>query len=249
MTKFKTAWVLTGDGINCEIETASACRKAGFETTILHLAELVVKPRTLEGCSLLVIPGGFSFGDELGSGRVLALKLRFQLGWNLSEFAAAGGLVLGICNGFQTLVALGVFGDGVALAPNLSGRFMNEWTRLAVDPSAWTISPFLAGIDALELPIRHGEGRLLFTDIETTPSSPAIRYDSNPNGSADSIAGLFDRSGRIFGLMPHPEGYQRASQHPGFFRDGGDPFAEGAGLALFRNAFESSRLISKENPI
>jgi phosphoribosylformylglycinamidine synthase len=127
MKETRTAWVITGDGINCETETARACRQAGFETSIFHLAELISNPRSLEGCSLLVLPGGFSFGDELGSGRVLALKLKYQLRWDLEAFVAEDGLVLGICNGFQTLVALGVFGEGVALAPNLCGRFINEW--------------------------------------------------------------------------------------------------------------------------
>lgn len=243
----KAAWVLTGDGINCEVETAEACRRVGFEATIFHLSELIAKPRSLDDCSLLVIPGGFSFGDELGSGRVLALKLRYQLGWDLPKFAENGGLVLGICNGFQTLVALGAFGAGVALAANVHGRFINEWTPLDVDLVATARSPFLKGIATIELPIRHGEGRLLFAEGAETKSLPALRYAVNPNGSADAIAGLFDSTGRIFGLMPHPEGFQRASQHPGYFRSGHGPLADGAGLRLFENAFLSSRSFPKEN--
>ncbi len=236
----KMAWVLTGDGINCEIETAEACRRVGFETTIFHLSELVTNPRPLSGCSLLVIPGGFSFGDELGSGRVLALKLKYQLGWDLPEFARLGGLVLGICNGFQALVALGVFGSGVALAPNLTGRFRNEWATLTVDPAA-AESPFLRGLSNLELPIRHGEGRLLFHPENRDPAHAAIRYDANPNGSTDGLAALLDSTGRILGMMPHPEGFQRASQHPGFFRLATDPFAPGSGLQIFSNAFSNAK--------
>jgi len=234
----RQAWILTGDGINCEIETAEACRRAGFLTTIFHLSELVARPRSLSECSLLVIPGGFSFGDELGSGRVLALRLKYQLGWDLPAFARDSGLVLGICNGFQTLVALGVFGPGVALAPNEEGRFRNEWVKLRVDPAS---SPFLTGIKTLELPIRHGEGRLLFQREGHRSSTPALRYDTNPNGSTDRLAGLVDTTGRIFGLMPHPEGFQRSSQNPAFFRDGGDPLASGDGLQIFMNAFKSAR--------
>jgi phosphoribosylformylglycinamidine synthase len=240
----KTAWVLTGDGINCEIETAEACRRAGFTTTIFHFSELIAAPRALETCSLLVIPGGFSFGDELGSGRVLALKLRHQLGWDLPKFAEAGGLVLGICNGFQALAALGAFGEGVALAANEDGRFRNEWARLEVDPVAFRDSPFLKGISVIELPIRHGEGRLLFSeasDGDRPARIPALRYSTNKNGSADRVAGLSDATGRILGLMPHPEGFQRVSQHPGYFRNPGDPFDPGAGLQLFENAFRSAR--------
>lgn len=234
----RTAWVLTGDGINCEVETAEACRRAGFATTILHLAELLAEPRALAGCSLLVLPGGFSFGDELGSGRVLALKIRHELKWDLDHFAREGGLVLGICNGFQALVALGTFGEGIALGANAGGRFINEWIRLEVEPSTPPDSPFLAGLTVVELPIRHGEGRLLFTNPSVRP---ALRYVTDPNGSTDRIAGLFDRTGRILGLMPHPEAFQRASQHPGFFRVGGDPLGDGAGLEIFRNAFRAAR--------
>ena len=245
--EMKTAWVLTGEGINCEVETAEACRRAGFKTTVFHLSECVTKPRSLDACSLLVLPGGFSFGDELGSGRVLALKLRHQLGWDLGKFAEAGGLVLGICNGFQALVALGAFGEGVALAPNEDGRFRNEWVRLEVTPGAIHDSPFLKGINAIELPIRHGEGRLLFSDPRPGEKHldrvPALYYSTNPNGSTDPIAGLFDSTLRVFGLMPHPEGFQRTSQHPGYHRDPGDPFGPGAGLDLFINAFRSARTL------
>lgn len=241
----KKAWILTGDGINCEIETAEACREAGFEAAIFHLSELIAKPRELAKCSLLVIPGGFSFGDELGSGRVLALKLKYQLGWDLPEFARMGGLVLGICNGFQVLVALGVFGPGVALAANEDGRFRNEWIRLEIDPVVRRDSPFLTGLDAIELPIRHGEGRLLFAEDAVGKFVPALRYLGNPNGSTDRIAGLSDPTGRIFGLMPHPEAFQRASQHPGYFQTaGGEPLGAGAGLELFQNAFRSAKEIS-----
>jgi phosphoribosylformylglycinamidine synthase subunit PurQ / glutaminase len=245
----KTAWILTGDGINCEVETAEACERAGFNPTIFHLSELIRSPRTLDACSLLVIPGGFSFGDELGSGRVLALKIKHQLGWDLAHFAEVGGLVLGICNGFQTLVALGLFGENIALAANEEGRFRNEWVRLESGPKSETQSLFLKGIDVLELPIRHGEGRLLFGENRKDKNHTALRYTKNPNGSTDNIAGLSDSTGRIFGLMPHPEAFQRLSQHPGFFRTGGDPLEAGAGLQIFKNAFDSARVIEQEKQI
>lgn len=236
----KRAWVLTGDGINCEEETAEACARAGFHTDIFHLSELLKNPRDLSECSLLVIPGGFSFGDELGSGRVLSLRIRHQLRWNLADFAEKGGLVLGICNGFQVLVALGVFGDGVALAANSEGRFRNEWVKLRVS-SAGAKSPFLEGIKDIELPIRHGEGRLMLSSEREKDLTPALEYESNPNGSWKATAGLLDSTGRIFGLMPHPEAFLRQSHHPGYFRKGGDPQAPGAGFKIFQNAFNAAR--------
>lgn len=242
MTLKKTAWVLTGDGINCEEETAEACRLAGFRTEIIHLSKLIRSPRNLTECSMLVIPGGFSFGDELGSGRVLALKLRYQIGWDLPAFAREGGLVLGICNGFQVLVTLGVFGEGLALAPNDKGRFLNRWVGLKGDPAATTASPFLEGVSKIELPIRHGEGRLLLSDPSRlgVGFQPALTYDENPNGSFGSIAGIVDGTGRIFGLMPHPEGFLRPSQHPGFFRD---PEISGEGFRIFENAYQGARTL------
>jgi phosphoribosylformylglycinamidine synthase len=264
MKVLKRAWVLTGDGINCEEETAAACRAAGFHTEIFHLSELVERAKNGEGAemldsiSLLAIPGGFSFGDELGSGRVLALKIRHQLGWDLTAFARAGGIVVGICNGFQTLVSLGVFGTGVALAHNRHGRFVNQWGTLEVEPGSETRSPLLDGIRTLDLPIRHGEGRLLFEgDDHGTLAFTALRYvGENPNGSFESIAGLFDETGRIFGLMPHPEAFVRKSQHPGYYRDRElDPalrspeaaMSEGAGLQIFRNAFALARITAPED--
>jgi phosphoribosylformylglycinamidine synthase len=247
----KRAWILTGDGINCEHETAEACRRAGFETEILHLSELIggkVK-RRLEEVSLLALPGGFSFGDELGSGRVLALKIRRQLGWDLAAFARNGGIVIGICNGFQTLVSLGAFGSGVALAHNLEGRFINQWSALEVDDGADARCPLLRGIRSIDLPIRHGEGRLLFDGDDLGKRAfPVLRYRENPNGSFESIAGLVDPTGRILGLMPHPEAFQRISQHPGYWREAAvgegkapGPLADGYGMRIFKNAFEIAR--------
>lgn len=245
VTAMKRALILTGDGINCEVETASACRAAGFDAKIAHLAELTRD--SLQGISLLVIPGGFSFGDELGSGRVLALRIRHELGWDLPAFARAGGVVIGICNGFQVLVSLGVFGDGVALAHNREGRFINKWVSLKAEPC-----DLLKDIREIDLPIRHGEGRLLFDRTPNGDSAlgrdafPALRYsDENPNGSTDAIAGLTDKTGRIFGLMPHPEAFRRESQHPEFYRQRAlgtlpaeSAMSDGAGLTLFKNAYQ-----------
>lgn len=244
----KMAWILTGDGINCEEETAEACRQSGFSTEIIHLSTLIKSPRNLDECSMLVIPGGFSFGDELGSGRVLALKLKYQIGWDLPAFARAGGLVLGICNGFQVLVALGVFGAGVALAHNETGRFINKWVTLKRDPTSKFTSLFLDDISEIELPIRHGEGRLLLEDpsLFGKEFKVALTYEENPNGSFMSIAGVTDSTGRILGLMPHPEAFIRPSQHPAYFQENAQSPSSpkhGDGFRFFKNAFQGAREI------
>lgn len=247
----KSAWVLTGDGINCEVETAEACTRAGFVTEIIHLKD--AHSRDLNDCSLLVIPGGFSFGDELGSGRMLSIQIEYLLKWDLKKFAASGGVVIGICNGFQALVQLKLFGDSLALTQNDHGRFINEWVLLEVESRDSGFSEndryqLMRGLKKVEFPIRHGEGRLIDDSGKSIGSSafPAFRYVNNPNGSQDSIAGLVDPSGRILGLMPHPEGFMRVSQHPEYFRNPTlDPMTEGHGLRLFKNAFHVSRRIEK----
>ena len=130
----KKALVLTGDGINCERESAWACKAAGFNSKIIHINDLIRDRLTLDQLqseySLLYLPGGFSFGDELGSGRILALKLRTALGWNLGQYAKRGGLVLGVCNGFQALIRMDVFGKDISITHNVSGRFLNRWIKL-----------------------------------------------------------------------------------------------------------------------
>lgn len=247
----KTAWVLTGDGINCEIETAEACRRAGFVTEIVHLKEAI--GRSLDDCSLLVIPGGFSFGDELGSGRMLSLQIQHLLKWDLRAFVQKEGVVIGICNGFQALMQLGIFGSSLALAHNDHGRFINAWVELEVEDESERYGSdryrILRGLKKVDFPIRHGEGRIIESGHSLGNTAfPAFRYVSNPNGSHDSIAGLLDPSGRILGLMPHPEGFMRASQHPGYFKNKSqEPLSEGLGLRLFKNAFHLCRR-SEKNP-
>ena len=248
----KTAWVLTGDGINCEVETAEACARAGFVTEIIHLKDAF--GRKLSDCSLLVIPGGFSFGDELGSGRMLSLQIENLLKWDLKSFAAQGGVVIGICNGFQALMQLRVFGDSLALTHNDHGRFINAWVELEVEGLAQNDTGdryrLLRGLKKVDFPIRHGEGRLIESgDSLGKTAYPAFRYSKNPNGSYESITGLIDPSGRILGLMPHPEGYLRVSQHPGYYKNPTqDPMSEGLGLRLFKNAFHLARRIEKSVP-
>ena len=258
--------VLSGYGLNCEEETAAAYRMAGAMADVLHLGELMRAEKPFERYDIITLPGGFSFGDDIASGRVLANRIalaRLPGGGSLLDslrgFAASGGFLLGVCNGFQVLVKLGLLpdlgGEGrqeLTLAANKSGRFEDRWCRCRVSGRIET--PFLRGLDVLSLPVRHGEGRLLPLDAGIaheliaagsnvltycdTDGHPARDYPDNPNGSMQAIAGLADRTGQIFGLMPHPEAYLSLYNHPDWprlKRENRGLGEEGAGLAIFTN--------------
>ena len=220
------ALVIYGDGINCENETAHALALAGFQASKVHCVDILARPAQLQDAQLLALPGGFSFGDEIASGRVLAIKLKEKLQEALAKFVAAGNLVIGICNGFQILVQLSCLPDSaagarstVSLCHNEGGKFINKWVKLDVCAGA---GPFFAGLDTIHLPIRHGEGRLTLpsdsTDVlqETVKRQAALRYKDDINGSYDNIAGLTNAAGNVLGLMPHPEAFVRWNQHPGW---------------------------------
>ncbi len=253
------ALILTGFGINCDAETAQAFERAGASAERVHLNDLAADPAMLERFQILAVPGGFSFGDDVASGRILANRLRYRLGEALQGFVAEGKLAIGICNGFQVLVKLGMlpFSDGafrqdVTVTHNDSGRFEDRWVALERDPA--TPCVWLHGIERIELPIRHGEGKFIPRDDATLAALQAggqiaLRYASrqgsgpargaypdNPNGSTDDVAGICDPSGRIFGLMPHPEAYLDRLNHPRWTRE--DLPEEGAGLQLFRSAVD-----------
>ena len=268
------ALILTGFGINCEEEMAAAYRLAGAAATIVHLNQVLHGTVSIHDFDILNFPGGFSFGDDLGSGVVLANKLRYRqtptgrtLLDDIREFVANGKFVLGICNGFQVLVKLGLLPDlagtvtpEVTLTHNASGRYEDRWVTLRVNPQSTT--PFLRGIDTLEVPVRHGEGRLVIPD-EATRAALVARglncltyidfagdatavYPANPNGAALHCAGLTDPTGRVFGLMPHPEAFLSGYNHPDWARrrrEGGFS-EEGDGLRIFRNIVVHVR----ENP-
>jgi phosphoribosylformylglycinamidine synthase subunit PurQ / glutaminase len=249
--------VLTGDGINCERETARAFDAAGGEAKILHINDVLQSPKNLENFQALALPGGFSFGDDLGSGQILALKLAHGLGDNLRQFVQAKKPVIGICNGFQALVKLGLLPQpfakrSLALGRNIQNQFINRWVALEVEersPCIWT-KTFAKwqknGLDPVELPIRHGEGRIVFTVGEEEVLHQALneagqvplRYTTNVNGSYARIAGLCDPSGLIFGLMPHPEAAVLKLQYPrsgATIVAGEDPMQEGIGLQMFKD--------------
>jgi phosphoribosylformylglycinamidine synthase len=276
MSREVRALVLTGFGINCDRETAHALSLAGAAAERVHISQLTGHPgqpptHRLGDYGILVFDGGFSWGDDHGAGVLLANRLGNHLRDDLAAFLERGGLVLGICNGFQALVNLGLLPmlEGrrertVALAGNDCGNFQDRWVGLAAEPG----SPcrFTRGLKRLELPVRHGEGKLVaerpvLEALErrglvalryaTAGGKPAGgRFPHNPNGSAHDIAGLCDPSGRVFGLMPHPEGFYRLSQHPTWTRRREqarrrgrelEPFAAGQGLAIFANAVAAAR--------
>lgn len=253
------ALVITGFGLNCERETRVAFELAGARVDCRHLNDVVADPQ-LGAYRVLAVIGGFSFGDHLGAGTVLASRLRQHLGEALCDFVAGGGLVIGICNGFQTLTRLGLlpaldglrFRQQVALAHNETGVFRDAWVTLAANPASPCV--FTRGIERLEVPVRHGEGRFMAEPevlarlhrenlvalryADPVSGEPAGDYPANPNGSLDAIAGICDPSGRVFGLMPHPEAYLYPRNHPHWQRQqlAGTLPNEGAGLAIFRNA-------------
>ena len=249
MTSKPKVLVITGDGINCERETAQAFEAVGFEPEIRFLNDLIAEKFSLDrlckAYSVLALPGGFSFGDDLTSGKVLALKIQHHLGWDLAAYASRGGLVIGICNGFQALIKMGVFGKDVSITHNASGKFVNTWVK--VTPSG-THCAWLKGVGALELPIRHGEGRIIFgtqrrsevlAKMDRTGMT-CLRYDGDPNGSEERLAGLCDTTGRIFGLMPHPEAFVRWTAHPEWTLQPARASAPGQGLAIFENAYREA---------
>lgn len=242
MSKEVKFLVIAGDGVNCERETKLAFEQAGATAEIVHINDLLKKPERLDNYDGMAIPGGFSFGDELGSGQVLALKIRHGLMNKFKEFVAAKKPIIGICNGFQVLVKLGAISTRteertLTLTQNMQGEFIDRWVSLEKQESncIWTKSlP-----DSLELPIRHGEGRIVVKDEAKTEKELisqgqiALTYSSDVNGSFKKIAGLCDSTGLIFGLMPHPEAYLYEGLKPG---DKKDVFAKGVGQVIFENA-------------
>jgi len=219
------AFVLYGDGINCDAETTWALNLAGFVPSRIHTSEILDTPRKLLTAQMLALPGGFSFGDEIASGKILALKVREKLKDVLFDYIERGSLVLGICNGFQVLVQLGLLPSSkqnaprqVSLCHNTSGKFINKWVELETSP--FNTSFFFEGLTTIHLPIRHGEGRLAVAPDVNTPTVEQIkkravlRYSEDINGSFDRIAALTNEKGNVLGLMPHPEAFVRWSQHP-----------------------------------
>jgi phosphoribosylformylglycinamidine synthase subunit PurQ / glutaminase len=256
--------ILTGLGLNCEAETAQAFQMCGTQPDLVHLSDMVDgrAARKLPDYDIMAMIGGFSFGDHIAAGVVYANRLRTKLSGALEDFIARGGLMIGICNGFQTMVRLGVLPglDGdyktqrATLAANDRLGYRDAWVKLRVEPASpcvWT-----RGIDTLELPARHGEGKFLaesdtlLAHIEEQrlvamryvddAGQPTELWPQNPNGSPHAIAGVCDPTGRIFGLMPHPDAYLYGVHHPQWQtrKLEGTLQHEGEGIRIFRNGVD-----------
>jgi phosphoribosylformylglycinamidine synthase subunit PurQ / glutaminase len=255
--------VLRAPGTNCDIETAHAFELAGGAAERLHLFRLLEDPQRLSDFQILCIPGGFSYGDDVGAGVVFGSQLRGHLNEAIDRFLQADKLVLGICNGFQVLMKSGILPGGesggreaaqATLTWNENGQYTALWSTLNV---ASPNNVFLRGLERLELPVAHAEGRVAVKDPAvidqwrqsgqlalqyaspnggTAVTDVVLPYPHNPNGSIANIAGLGDPTGRVLGLMPHPERFLYATQHPQWTRR--RMTGEGAGLKLFRNAVE-----------
>jgi phosphoribosylformylglycinamidine synthase len=247
------AIVLRAPGTNCDEEAAYALDRAGALAETWHINRVIESSVALDRFQILTIPGGFSYGDDLGAGRILATRIATTLAEALRRFHDRGGLLLGICNGFQVLVRAGLLPGGsscqTTLAANESGRFEDRWVRLLPRPG---LSPFVAFSDPIELPVAHGEGRFLMADpaaVDTLDGAGQVvlkyagvdsrttqYYPDNPNGSANAVAGVCDPTGRIFGLMPHPERFTEPWHHPRWTRRAAGVLTEPDGLRIFESA-------------
>ncbi len=217
--------ILYAPGINCDLETKTAFQTCGASVDEIPVKKLEEQTAKLLLYDILILPGGFSYGDSISSGKILSVYMREFLKETVLEFLKRDTLVLGICNGFQVLVKSGLLGHGITLAENANGRFEDRWVRLRVRDSRCI---FTKGLDIIELPVAHREGRVVVKDgaVNATlayideQDKPTMEYPYNPNGSEDAIAGICDDSGRIFGLMPHPERFYIPVQYPGTWKDG-----------------------------
>ena len=246
--------VLRTAGINCDRETVHAWRLAGAEPELIHVDRLIESPSRLADAQVLTVPGGFSYGDDIAAGRILASQLAHHLSDDIRAFLDAGKLLLGICNGFQVLLKAGFLpgprANRVTLAFNDSSRFEARWVRLQVCTGrCW----FLPQGMVLRLPVAHAEGKVVvaddaaLTDLRqgghvalryiSQDGGPAV-YPANPNGSVNDIAGLTDSTGQVLGLMPHPERFVDPTHDPLWTRHRS---AEPDGLAIFRSAVRRFR--------
>lgn len=245
------ALILRAPGTNCDEETAFAFERAGGVAERLHIARVLESPELLAKFQILCLPGGFSYGDDIAAGRILGNQIRHHLADACREFRDAGKLVLGICNGFQILLKSGLMdlddngGPQATLTWNDSSKFEARWVRLAVSPGNCI---FLQGIKEMELPVAHAEGKFVARDKATlkeldragrlvlryASGADPVSYPANPNGAMGDVAGICDRSGRVLGLMPHPERFIDRTQHPRWTRE--PSRTTGDGVRIFENA-------------
>jgi phosphoribosylformylglycinamidine synthase len=246
--------VLRAPGSNCDQESGFAFDLAGGKSSFVHINQLVEQPNLINDFQILCLPGGFSYGDDIAAGRILASQMQSRLSDVLAEFHAAGKLILGICNGFQVLIKSGFLlppddeGLPATLTWNESGKYIDCWVNVKTDN---TKCVFLTGVDQMYLPIAHAEGKFVprnqtILDQLSNNHQLALKYcrpggingqvpfPHNPNGSTAHVAGVCDETGRIFGLMPHPERHIDPTHHPRWTREGLKE--KGDGFAVFENA-------------
>ena len=252
------ALILRTAGTNCDYETAHAFQLAGAETALIHINQLIGGAAHLTDYQIMAIPGGFSYGDDISAGILLANELRHKLTEQLTEFVDSGKLILGICNGFQVLVRAGLLprlnsqtAQQATLTMNTSAKFECRWIHLETHQSSCI---FTRGLKPrIYLPVAHAEGRftasapvlnqleankqVVFRYVSADNTSP--EYPENPNGSSRHIAGICDTTGRIFGMMPHPERFLTRFNHPRWTREALPD--DGDGLAIFQNAVDYTR--------
>jgi phosphoribosylformylglycinamidine synthase I len=256
MSKVKTL-ILRAPGTNCDVEAAFAFEQAGAQVDLIHVDELIHRQRLRSNYQIMVIPGGFTYGDDISAGRILANELRLKLGDEIQRFVDDGRLILGICNGFQVLVKAGMLpksrdenSQSLTLAANNSGKFECRWVYLRANKRSSCI--FTRGIDLIYLPVAHGEGKVVIEPGALEELNVALYYADetgdiragyphNPNGSVNNIAGICDATGRIFALMPHPERFIRWTQHPRWTREPSRDY--GDGFRVFLNAVEWAKSI------
>jgi phosphoribosylformylglycinamidine synthase I len=240
------ALVLRTAGTNCDLETVFALEQAGFTADRIHVNQLMEQPAKLSEFQFLLLPGGFSYGDDVAAGKILANQMLYRLADALNEFVEAGKLVLGICNGFQVLIKSGLLPWGhvdpavahqdATLGWNDSGQFIDKWIDLKCDSSKCV---FVPEGKTISLPIAHGEGKFIARDESILKrlqdnDQVALRYaGGNPNGSTDDIAGICDPTGRVLGLMPHPERFVLPTHHPQWTRT---PVTDPDGCIFFNQA-------------
>lgn len=253
MNKKVKVLVLSAPGTNCDGETIFAMEEAGGSCDLVPIGALIRGEKKLANYQIMVIPGGFSYGDDISAGKVLANELRLKLNDEVPEFIGRGGLILGACNGFQVLVKTGILPgftvngrQPLTLTNNDSGRFECRWVHLTVIKESPCV--FTKGIERMYLPVAHGEGKVValpgvLSKVHASvcycdeSGNKTMNYPDNPNGSTDAIAGICDETGRVFALMPHPERYIRATQNPQWTRTG-NADGYGDGFRVFRNAVE-----------
>lgn len=250
--------IIKTDGINCDEETSYAFEKAGAETRLVHVNQLRSGQESLAPYQILALPGGFSYGDDVHSGKILAVELTSFLREQLGEFVEAGKLVIGICNGFQVLVRTGLLpyrniGNIKTTLMNNDSHYECRWVNLMVERTNCVFTRGMEGA-VIEIQVAHGEGKF-FTDPDTLQQiendgqvvfryagaggKPTMVYPANPNGALNSIAGICDSTGRIMGMMPHPERFVDRTQHPNWRRMSEQAVPHGR--AIFRNAVEYAR--------